>query len=127
MRLTFEFSLASGFALAMLFWSLGDFVIAFITTAPEIRSTASRFLPFAAVIPLIGMPSWMLDGVFIGATRGRALRNAGVLATVLYWATDLVLRPLGNFGVWFGPVLQLCVPRRVARTVRPFTAALARR
>lgn len=105
-RLTFEFSFASGLALAMLFWSLGGIVIAFITTDPEIRSTAARFLPFAAIIPLIGMPSWMLDGVFIGATRGRALRNAGVLATALYLTTDLVLRPLGNLGVWWALCLS---------------------
>nr|WP_243414974.1 MATE family efflux transporter [Altererythrobacter segetis] len=99
-RLTFEFSFVSGLALALLFWSLGGPTIDFVTTDPAIRATAHDFLPFAAVIPLIGMPSWMLDGIFIGATRGRALRNAGVVATLLYLATDFALRPLGNLGVW---------------------------
>jgi len=51
-------------------------------------------------VPLIGMPSWMLDGIFIGATRGRALRNAAVLATLMYLGSDLALRPRGNLGVW---------------------------
>jgi MATE family multidrug resistance protein len=99
-RLTFEFSFGSALALALLFWSLGGVGIAFITTDPAIRATAARFLPFAALVPLIGMPSWMLDGIFIGATRGKALRNAGVLATLAYLSTDLVMRPLGNLGVW---------------------------
>ena len=99
-RLTAEFSFAAGLALALLFWTLGDLAIALITTDPEIRAVAGRFLPFAALIPLLGMPSWMLDGIFIGATSGRALRNAGVLATLLYLATDLALRPLDNLGVW---------------------------
>jgi MATE family multidrug resistance protein len=99
-RLTFEFSFASGLLLALLFWSLGDLIIGIITPDPAIRSTAAQFLPFAALVPLIGMPSWLLDGIFIGATRGRALRNAGVLATLLYLATDLALRPYGNLGVW---------------------------
>jgi multidrug resistance protein, MATE family len=103
-RLTFEFSFLSGLALALLFWSLGSPAIAFVTTDPAIRAVAALYLPFAALVPLIGMPSWMLDGIFIGATRGHALRNAGVLATLLYLATDLALRPLGNLGVW----LALC-------------------
>lgn len=99
-RLTFEFSFGSSLALAIVFLGLGGLAIAFVTPDPAIRATAARFLPFAALVPLIGMPSWMLDGVFIGATRGRALRNAGVLAVLLYLATDLALRPHGNLGVW---------------------------
>jgi MATE family multidrug resistance protein len=51
-------------------------------------------------VPVLGMPSWLLDGIFIGATQGRALRNAGLLAVIGYLAVDLALRPLGNPGVW---------------------------
>jgi MATE family multidrug resistance protein len=42
----------------------------------------------------------MLDGIFIGATRVRALRNAAIAATALYLALDYSLRPLDNLGVW---------------------------
>ncbi len=99
-RLTGEFSLASGALLAFAFLLAGGPLIDFLTTDPQVRDIARTFLPFAALIPLLGMPSWMLDGVFIGATRGKALRNAGVVATVLYIALDLALRPYGNWGVW---------------------------
>ncbi len=99
-RLTAEFSLAAGALLAGVFWVFGEQAISLITTDPAIRRQAAHFLAFAALVPLIGLPSWMLDGVFIGATRGRALRNAGVAASVLYIATDLALRPLGALGVW---------------------------
>ncbi|WAT18008.1 MATE family efflux transporter [Aurantiacibacter sp. MUD11] len=99
-RLTTEFSLASGALLALAFMLLGGPVIDLLTTDPDVRQTARTFLPFAALIPLVGMPSWMLDGVFIGATRGTALRNAGVASTVLYIALDLGLRPFDNLGVW---------------------------
>ena len=98
--LTTEFSLAAAALLALLFWTLGDELIALITTDPAIRAAAARHLPFAALVPLVGLASWMLDGVFIGATRGRALRNAAIAATALYVATDLALRPLGPLGIW---------------------------
>ncbi len=99
-RLAGEFSLLAGALLAVVFLVLGTPVIAFITSDPGVRAEAMRFLPFAALVPLIGMPSWLLDGIFIGATRGRALRNAGVLATAFYLAIDLALRDQGNLGVW---------------------------
>ncbi len=99
-RLTGEFSLAAGLALALAFWFAGDIAIAAITTDPGTREEAQRFLVFAALVPLVGMPSWLLDGIFIGATRTRALRNAALVATALYLAIDLALRPLGNLGVW---------------------------
>ena len=99
-RLTAEFSLASGALLALAFLLLGGPLIDFLTTDAEVRAVARAYLPFAALVPLLGMPSWMLDGVFIGTTRGTALRNAGVAATVLYILLDLALRPFDNTGVW---------------------------
>jgi len=99
-RLTGEFSALAGGLLALLFWTGGEAVIAFITTDTAVRAEAERFLPFAALVPLVGMPSWLLDGIFIGATAGRALRIAAVVATALYLALDTALRPLGNHGVW---------------------------
>ena len=99
-RLAGEFSLLSGALLALVFMAVGGMVIGVITTDAQVREEALRFLPFAALVPLIGMPSWMLDGIFIGATRGRALRNAAVIAALLYLALDFALRPYGNMGVW---------------------------
>ncbi|BBC72555.1 MATE family efflux transporter [Altererythrobacter sp. B11] len=99
-RLTGEFSLLGAAALALLFWVVGDMAINAITTNPDARNAASTFLPFAALIPLLGMPSWLLDGIFIGATAGRALRNAALVSTCAYLALDLALRPWGNLGVW---------------------------
>lgn len=99
-RLTSEFALAAGALMAALFWLGGSQAIALITTDPAIRLQAERFLPFAALVPLVGLPSWMLDGVFIGATQGRALRNAAIVATGFYFAVDLALRPYGALGVW---------------------------
>lgn len=99
-RLTGEFSLAGGALLSLGFFVTGHAVIGFIATDPGVRAQALSFLPFAALVPLIGMPSWLLDGIFIGATQGSALRNAAVVSTALYLTLDLALRSFGDFGVW---------------------------
>lgn len=99
-RLTGEFTLGSGFAFAIATWLAGGAIIAAMTPDPAIRATAMSMLGFAALAPLIGMPAWLLDGIFIGATGGRALRNAAVVATLAYIAIDLALRPWGAVGMW---------------------------
>ncbi|WEJ98887.1 MAG: MATE family efflux transporter [Candidatus Sphingomonas phytovorans] len=100
-RLTGEFSLLAGIGFALLFFALGPALIAFFASNPAVRAQAGAMLPFAAIIPAIGVPAWLLDGIFIGATRGKALRNAAILATALYIATDLLFRPFGESGIWW--------------------------
>jgi MATE family multidrug resistance protein len=106
LRLTAEFSLAGGALLSVLFLTLGPLGVAAITTDPEVRRTALAFLPYAAIAPLIGAPSWLLDGVFIGAIEGRALRNAALISTAGYLACDYVLHPFGDTGVWAALLLS---------------------
>jgi MATE family multidrug resistance protein len=99
-RVTSELSLAGGAAFALLFLLVGPPVIEAMVADPDARQVALAFLPWCVAVPLLGVPAWQLDGVFLGATQGRALRTAALLASGLYVGTDLLLRPLGNAGVW---------------------------
>ena len=100
-RLTGEFSLLAGIGFALIFFAAGGPLIAFFATDAGVRAQAAALLPFAAIIPAIGVPAWLLDGIFIGATQGRALRNAAIVASALYIVTDLLLRPFGANGIWW--------------------------
>ena len=74
---------------------------------------APAFLPFCAAVPLLGVAAWQLDGIFIGTTRGGALRTAAIAAAALYAGADLVLAPaFRNAGVW-GAFLLMYVFRAV--------------
>ena len=99
-RMTTELALASGAVIALLFYFGGGFVIETFIADPEARAAALAYLPFCALMPLIGVLPFQLDGIFIGALQGKAIRTAGVLATIGYVATDYALRPWGNLGVW---------------------------
>ncbi len=101
MRLTSEFALISGAAFALTYFFAGGWVIETFIRDEEARAAALAYLPYCALVPLIGIVPWQLDGLFLGTTQGRALRNAGVIVAVLYIGTDLILRPaFGNTGVW---------------------------
>lgn len=100
-RLTTELSLASGVALAAATLWLGPPVLDVWIADPAARAAARHFLPWCAAIPLLGAPAWQLDGVFVGATRSAAMRNATVVAVVLYLLLDRALTPrLGAEGLW---------------------------
>ncbi len=99
-RLTGEFSLVSGMGFAAAIVLAGGVLVDAMADNAAIHATARTLIPYVALVPLLGVPAWLLDGIFIGATAGKALRNAAVLATMLYIGTDLALRPLGPGGVW---------------------------
>ena len=79
----------------------GPALIDLMTTAPEVREAASQYLPWVAAMPLIGIAAWMLDGIFIGATFTRDLRNAMLVSATIYVLALAVLLPsFGNHGLW---------------------------
>ena len=93
--------LVSGILLAAGFALLGPWVIDVMTTALEVRTAARIYLPWMVAAPLVGLAAWMLDGVFIGATRSRDMRNMALLSLVIYLAALAVLLPaFGNHGLW---------------------------
>ncbi|SMX46129.1 MATE family efflux transporter [Maliponia aquimaris] len=86
---------ALGFAL------LGSAIIDAMTREPQVQDTARRFLPWIVATPVLGLPSWMLDGIFIGATRTRDMRNMMAISTLVYFAAVSALIPLwGAHGLW---------------------------
>ena len=69
--------------------------------AEAVRETALGFLPWVVATPLVGLASWMLDGVFIGATRTRDMRDMMAVSFAAYLAAVIVLLPpFGNHGLW---------------------------
>ncbi len=93
--------MAIGLGLGLVFWVFGGAIIDLMTTAPEVRLVAREFLPFMVLAPLLGGPSWMLDGIFIGATRSRDMRNMMALSFAVYVLAVLgLVGPFGNQGLW---------------------------
>ena len=79
----------------------GPAIIDLMTTSTEVRAEARIYLPYMIAAPLVGCAAWMLDGIFIGATRSADMRNMMAVSALIYIAALLVLMPLiGNHGLW---------------------------
>ena len=87
--------------MALAFLAAGPMLIDLMATAPAVRLEARTYLPWMAAAPLVGIAAWMLDGIFIGATETRSMRNAMMVSSAIYaTALALLLPPLGNHGLW---------------------------
>ena len=100
-KLTGIWSLGLALASLAFFLGLGPSIIGFITTAQEVRIVADLYLPYAALTALTGALAFQMDGIFIGATWSREMRNMMIVALAGYLATLAALVPvLGNHGLW---------------------------
>ena len=87
--------------LGVAFLALGPAIIDLMATDPLVRAEARGYLPWLMLAPLIGVASWMFDGIFIGATLTREMRNAMILSVAVYaGAVALLLPAFGNHGLW---------------------------
>ena len=118
-----QLGLAGAAVLALIFALAGAPIIALMTTAPDVRAEAAIYLPWLVIAPLVGVGSWIYDGVYIGALRTQAMLRAMAVSVACYVAALLVLVPLaGNHGLW-GALMVLNLMRLV--TLRRGFPALA--
>ena len=88
-------------AISLLYLIFGRNIIALFTNQEAIRSLALQFLPWLVVLPLVAVWSFLLDGVFIGATRAQELRDSMLISFVGFLGLAVVLTArFGNHGLW---------------------------
>lgn len=101
-----SFVAAAGFALVYLL--AGPAIIRLLTDLPLVRETAMAYLPWLVLTPLVSVWAFLLDGVFIGATRAREMRNAMLVSVfMIYLPSWYLLRPFDNHGLWLALLLFL--------------------
>ena len=95
---------ALGFSLA---YSVGGkLFINIMTSIREVQFTSYEYLPWMMISPLISVWCFLLDGVFIGATRSREMRDMMLISTFMVFIPAwYVLQFLGNHGLWLAFML----------------------
>jgi MATE family multidrug resistance protein len=88
---------------ALIYWMLGEAIIALFTNIDEVVDSALQYLPWMIVAPLISVWGFQLDGIFIGSGHTREMRNAMIISTLAYLALlQLTIPLLGNHGLFLG-------------------------
>ena len=94
--------------LSLSMWVLGPMGIDILTTSEEVREAAKALLPWIVLAPVLSVAAYMLDGIFVGATRTADMRNMMVVSAVIYAVAVWALVPvLGNHGLWLALLISL--------------------
>jgi MATE family multidrug resistance protein len=79
----------------------GEWIIRLLTDLPEVIEVADRYLPWLELLPLVAVWSYLYDGVFVGATRAREMRDIMLVSSFLVFVPAWYLfRFLDNHGLW---------------------------
>ncbi|MFW0880200.1 MATE family efflux transporter DinF [Cronobacter dublinensis] len=96
-------------AFALLYDVAGPSIVSLLTSLPSLQALAQPYLFWQAILPLVGVWCYLLDGMFIGATRGAEMRNSMAVAALGFGLTLLTLPYLGNHGLWLALTVFLAL------------------
>ncbi|WP_334182529.1 MATE family efflux transporter [Novosphingobium sp.] len=89
-----------GLVLTLGYAAGGRTLAAAFTTAPEVIAATATYAPWLALLPLLGVSAYVLDGVFVGAGWTRAMMGTMLAAMAVYAVLLWGLHPWGNHGLW---------------------------
>jgi MATE family multidrug resistance protein len=87
--------------MSLTYLAFGAEIVRLFTNLEAVRVLAIHYLPWAIAMPIISVWGFQLDGIFIGATRARDLRDSMLISFLGYWALAFALEHwFGNAGLW---------------------------
>lgn len=96
-------------AFALVYACFGESIIALLTSLPALRELAHHYIIWQVILPVVGVWCYLLDGMFIGATRGAEMRNSMAVAAAGFALTLLTIPFLGNHGLWLALAVFLAL------------------
>lgn len=109
-RKSSELAIISAVALALIILLGGEFAARLLSTHEQVWYQVSLVLPWAALYVLLAVVAFQLDGVFIGTTRTREMRNAAIVGTVIFLPVSVLMTGLAaNHGLWLSFVIYVCL------------------
>lgn len=94
------------FTIIYLFWSKNIYGI--LTSDTNVIEEAMNYNRWTLLIPLCGFAAFLFDGIYIGATAAKSMRNIMFIATAVFFAGYFILQPyIGNDGLWIAFLLFL--------------------
>ena len=103
-------------AIMLVFGLFGEQLLRFFTDQHNLIRQAKPYLIWIIVAPVVNVAAYIWDGIYLGATASKALRNSMIVAMLLFLGAVYLLMPFGNHGLWAALTLLL-IARGVLLTV----------
>ncbi len=115
-RHIFLWAFLFGGAITLIFGLFGEQLLHFFTDQLNLIEQAKPYLVWIIIAPVVNVAAYIWDGIYLGATISKPLRNAMIVAMLLFLGAVYLLMPFGNHGLW-GALTVLLVARGVLLTV----------
>ncbi|MDB0045243.1 MATE family efflux transporter [Candidatus Pelagibacter sp.] len=103
---SFILSTLTGLIISIIYFFINKYVITLMSDIESIRNLSSSYVVWLILMPLISSFCYQFDGIFIGASQTKELRNAMVFSVFSYLLISLYLtKIMGNTGIW----ISLCL------------------
>ncbi len=101
-----------GLGLATLFTLLyalfGRGLLSILTNDKDVVDTAMQYMLWIVLVPFTGFAAFIFDGIYIGATASKAMRDTMFVATAVFFLLYYVLHQMfGNHGLWLAFIVFL--------------------
>lgn len=101
---------ATAVLLALIVFLFSDTVIPLLTKDLQVQTIASNYKNYAVFYILFSFVAFQLDGVFIGVTKSKEMRNATIMALIAFLGLGLILvQHYGNDGLWIAFIFYVVV------------------
>jgi MATE family multidrug resistance protein len=108
LRETTNLAIIMSVIMAILLALFGDVFIGAMTSIPAVVERSHQLLPILVVMPVVSVIAFQMDGVFVGATMGRDMRNAMLISMLVFLPLMYVMEIwLGLIGIWLAFMLLL--------------------
>lgn len=92
-------------AIVCLYGLFSSHIVSMFTSIEGVKLEINKYIIFSILLPLVASFSFWIDGVFVGLLRTVTMRNAMMLASIIYIVCVAVLEPFGNYGLWFAVII----------------------
>lgn len=93
-KYTFVWSMSIAVLFIFIYRFLGMPVLGVLTDDSDVLEACRQFLPWLVLMPPLGCAAFTWDGIFLGATASRGIRDAMLLAAAAFFAVWFCLSPL---------------------------------
>ncbi len=122
-RVSSFWAAVSAAACVAVYAAAGELIIALLTGIEDVRDAAAEYLLWAVAMPALSVAAFQLDGIFLGATLGRQMRNAMIVSVAVYLLLCALLIPVwGNHGLWLALAAFMAVRGLTLGAVYPAVA-----
>ena len=103
---SFLLSSLTGLFISIIYFFINEYVINLMSDIEEIRKLSSSYVVWLILLPFIASFCYQFDGIFIGSSQTKELRNAMIFSVFCYLLISILLtKYLSNTGVW----ISLCL------------------